>query len=124
MKSAYKCTDVAEKLKSEFDKRGLKPTPTMKAIGLGENTLRNFQTSMPKADTLAVIADYLDVSVDYLLGRSPRVVAVSAPVEDQDTAFMMHLFSMLDKEKRGWIIAQAQMYLASDTDKEKAAALV
>lgn len=38
-------------------------------IGLGKNTLTNFKTSMPKADNIAKIADYLCVSVDYLLGR-------------------------------------------------------
>ncbi len=32
--------------------------------------MSNLKTSMPKADTLAKIADYLDCSVDYLLGRT------------------------------------------------------
>lgn len=32
--------------------------------------MANLKTSMPKADTLAKIADYLDCSVDYLLGRT------------------------------------------------------
>lgn len=41
------------------------------AVNLSTATFSNFRTSMPKADTLAKIADYLDVSVDYLLGRSP-----------------------------------------------------
>lgn len=39
-------------------------------IGIGKNTMANLKTSMPKADTLAKIADYLDCSVDYLLGRT------------------------------------------------------
>ena len=39
-------------------------------IGIGKNTMSNLKTSMPKADTLAKIADYLDCSVDYLLGRT------------------------------------------------------
>ena len=33
-------------------------------------TMANLKTSMPKADTLAKIADYLNCSVDYLLGRT------------------------------------------------------
>lgn len=32
--------------------------------------MSNMKTSMPKADNLARIADYLDCSVDYLLGRT------------------------------------------------------
>ena len=39
-------------------------------LNMGPNTMSNFKTSMPKADTLARIADYLDCSVDYLLGRT------------------------------------------------------
>ena len=39
-------------------------------VGLGFNTMANMKSSMPKADNLARIADYLDCSVDYLLGRT------------------------------------------------------
>ena len=40
-------------------------------IGLGKNTLSNLDNgSMIKADSLGKIADYLNVSVDYLLGRT------------------------------------------------------
>ena len=39
-------------------------------VGLGFNTMSNMKSSMPKADNLAKIADYLEVSVDYLLGRT------------------------------------------------------
>lgn len=40
-------------------------------IGLGKSTLSNLENgSMLKADSLGKIADYLNVSVDYLLGRT------------------------------------------------------
>lgn len=39
-------------------------------VGLGFNMISCMKTSMPKADNLAKIADYLDCSVDYLLGRT------------------------------------------------------
>lgn len=40
--------------------------------GLNKNMLQTMKNrgSMPKADNLAKIADYLDCSVDYLLGRT------------------------------------------------------
>lgn len=49
-------------------------------IGLGQNTMANLKTSMPKADNLAKIADYLSCSVDYLLGRTdnPKINTNSA----------------------------------------------
>ena len=42
----------------------------LKEVNLGRNTMANFKTSMPKADNLAKIADYLDCSIDYLMGRT------------------------------------------------------
>ena len=40
-------------------------------IGLGKNVMSHLDNgSMIKADSLGKIADYLDVSVDYLLGRT------------------------------------------------------
>jgi hypothetical protein len=47
--------------------------PVKKMLGdvnLGLNTMSNMKSSMPKADNLAKIADYLNCSVDYLLGRT------------------------------------------------------
>lgn len=35
--------------------------------------MSNMKTSMPRADNLAKIADYLGVSVDYLLGRTDNL---------------------------------------------------
>ena len=45
-------------------------------IGLGRNTISHMDNgSMLKADSLAKIADYLNVSTDYLLGTTPTVQA-------------------------------------------------
>ena len=41
--------------------------------------------SIPKSDTLAKIADYLDVSVDYLLGRVDTPEVVNLPKQLLDT---------------------------------------
>lgn len=109
MNNAYKCSDVAANVKKELDKRGLKPSPTMKKIGLGENTLRNFQTSMPKADTLAKIADFLEVSVDYLLGRS-----IPAPAElPDDAAELLSIFNRLNPQMKALLLSMAHNVLNS-----------
>lgn len=67
----YNSSEIAIRIK-EVARQGNIPVKKMLAeIGLGPSTMNNFKTSMPKADTLAKIADYLDCSVDYLLGRAP-----------------------------------------------------
>jgi transcriptional regulator with XRE-family HTH domain len=56
------------------------------SIGLAKNTISNMKSgSMPSADKLCLIADELDVSVDYLLGieKTPlEPIALKAPKSD------------------------------------------
>lgn len=66
----YNSNDIAKRIKQVAKIRHIKTTDMFESIGLGKNTLTNFKTSMPKADNLAKIADYLNCSVDYLLGRT------------------------------------------------------
>ena len=66
----YKSDIVAEKIKILSKSKGIKLKKLLEDVGLGYNTMSNMKTSMPKADHLARIADYLNCSVDYLLGRT------------------------------------------------------
>lgn len=66
----YISNDIAEKIKLSAKSKGVSVKKLLEDVGLGFNTMSNMKTSMPKADNLAKIADYLDCSVDYLLGRT------------------------------------------------------
>lgn len=66
----YISNNIAEKIKTTAKEKGVSVKKLLEDIGLGFNTMSNMKTSMPKADNLAKIADYLDCSVDYLLGRT------------------------------------------------------
>lgn len=66
----YVSADIAKRVKAFAKSKKMSISRLMLEAGLGENTLSNFNTSMPKADNLAKIADVLGCSVDYLLGRS------------------------------------------------------
>lgn len=50
--------------------------------GLSKNTLSSMLNggSTPKSENLAKIADYLDCSVDYLLGRTERIQMAPDPL--------------------------------------------
>lgn len=52
--------------------KGTKPNPLAKEIGISSGTLTKWKTQnvLPNGETLKKIADYLDCSVDYLLGRT------------------------------------------------------
>ena len=66
----YISTDVAERIKEMAKVRSISVKQLLEDVGLGFNTMSNMKTSMPKADNLARIADQLNCSVDYLLGRT------------------------------------------------------
>ncbi len=68
----YNSNNVAERIKELSKKRGVSVKKLLEDVGLGFNTMANMKTSMPKSDNLAKIADYLDCSVDYLLGRTDK----------------------------------------------------
>ena len=64
-------------------KNNFKPNTVAKAIGLSTATATKWKNgSVPNGDALSKIADYLDCSVDYLLGRTdtPQVVNLPEPL--------------------------------------------
>ena len=68
----YNSSDIADKIKLIAKSKDISVKRLLEDVGLGFNTMSNMKTSMPKVDNLAKIADYLDCSVDYLLGRENR----------------------------------------------------
>ena len=55
--------------------RGTKPNPVAKEIGISSGIVTKWKSTgtLPNGETLIKIADYLDCSVDYLLGRTGEV---------------------------------------------------
>lgn len=65
----YNSQEIAERIKTAANNKNAALGAMFAELGISNNTLHNMKNSMPKADTLAKIADYLGCSVDYLLGR-------------------------------------------------------
>lgn len=69
----YESAKVAETIKTIAKVRGIQLKDMLSSLNLNKNTLSNmYNGSMLKGDSLARIADYLDCSVDYLLGRTDK----------------------------------------------------
>jgi len=65
--------NFAERMRSLSKEKGLKKTEVAKGIGLDRSTVTNYESGKrnnPTAETLQRIADYFDVSIDYLTGKS------------------------------------------------------
>lgn len=66
----YNSQNVAKRIKELAKDKKILIKDMLTDIGLGINTMANMKSSMPKADNLAKIADYLECSIDYLMGRT------------------------------------------------------
>lgn len=60
---------VFERIQKLAKQRGVAMGKLALSLGFSENLFYRWKTSEPKAVDLEKVADYFDVSVDYLLGR-------------------------------------------------------
>lgn len=88
-----------------------------KALGLGNGTIVKWDKSSPSADKLQKVADYFDVSVDYLMGREPSdetqemleylhknpemrvLLSSSAKLEKEDLEAVVAIVRRMNKER-------------------------
>lgn len=67
----YVTQDIAERIRLQAKKREIKMREMLSQCELGINTISEFAKGKQiSCISLAKIADYLDCSTDYLLGRS------------------------------------------------------
>lgn len=67
----YEAEHLGERIKARAKDKGITLKTLWEACGLGRGTMSNLADGRSLAhDSLARIADYLDCSVDYLLGRT------------------------------------------------------
>lgn len=69
----YTTQMVRDRIEIICNQKGVKPTTAAKESGAGQSAVANLKRgSMLAADSLAKIADYLECSVDFLLGRTDK----------------------------------------------------
>ncbi|HEL0683177.1 TPA: helix-turn-helix transcriptional regulator [Streptococcus equi subsp. zooepidemicus] len=66
-----------EKIKELADKQGISLNQLEEKLGFSRNTIYNMKKSTPNVERVSRIADYFNVSTDYLLGRTdnPRIAS-------------------------------------------------
>lgn len=100
--------ETFEKIKELAKKRGKSLGQVEEDLGYGRNTLYKIKNSTPNAERIAEIANYFNVSTDYLLGRTENPViakddkanAYLGPAETElVAAFRNQTQNMTDEEK-------------------------
>lgn len=90
------------------------------ALGYSKNTLYRLKTQTPGADKLKKIAEYFDVSVDYLLGLTDNPSRISQPATEGN-GFLRIDLSGVPEEDKDTVVEQLETFknfLISETAKE------
>ncbi|MFJ7951577.1 helix-turn-helix domain-containing protein [Lysinibacillus sp. NPDC096418] len=61
-----------DRVKELSEQRGENLKIVAQKLGFSENAFYKWKTQSPKSETLEKVADYFDVSIDYLLGRTDK----------------------------------------------------
>lgn len=62
--------NLLERIKKLCNQRGISVYQLEEKIDIGRNTIYQWNKRTPSTDKIQKVADYFDVSVDYLLGRT------------------------------------------------------
>lgn len=74
-----------EKIKELADKQGISLNKLEEKLGFSRNTIYNMKKSTPNVERVSMIADYFNVSTDYLLGRTDNpAIAGNSHVNEPD----------------------------------------
>ena len=76
--------ETFEKIKELAKKRGKALGQVEEDLGYGRNTLYKIKNSTPNAERIAEIANYFNVSTDYLLGRTDNPAIAGGGSEPDD----------------------------------------
>jgi putative repressor-phage-associated len=74
-----------EKIKELADNHGISLTKLEEDLGYSRNTLYKLKSQKPNAERISEIADYFNVSTDYLLGRTDKPTIAS---DDKTNAYL------------------------------------
>ena len=73
-----------EKIKELCQKRGISINSLEETLGYSRNTIYSMKSKKPNAERLQEIADYFNVSTDYLLGRTDNPAIAGGGSEPDD----------------------------------------
>ncbi len=107
-----------EIVKDLCEKQGISLNTLEEKLELGKNSLYGLKRNQPSAERLQQIADYFNVSTDYLLGRTenPNIAKdgdASSPLDLRDIAAQSMLFDgkPLSEEDIDFITAVLEAHL-------------
>lgn len=113
---------VFERTKEIANKRGLSLADLETKAGLSDKSLYKWKKSNPSSDNLQKVADVLDVSTDYLLGRTNQMNSYDSSNKTtdiaDDTLIMAFDGKPVSDETREKLLEYARFIMAEKKGKE------
>lgn len=108
----YKSSEVADRLRAVAKLRGVTMKDALHDADLSFNLMTNMRRSMPNATSLAKLADRLECSVDYLLGRTTELTTAGTGQAggglSENSREMLALFEQLPERQQLTLIGRLQ----------------
>ncbi len=112
------------RLKELRKERGLTQTEIAEGIGTGQSNIRRWEVGevLPSSEFVIRLADFFEVSADYLLGRSDDFGNVSvqtvAPALTEEETEILTAFRAMTHSQRIRLVAYAEGMLENSTKKK------
>lgn len=107
------------RLQEVCNSKDIKLTNLVTELGMSQGNLSKWKKGgMPKADTLARIAEKLGVSVSYLVGESENIEKAPTPRTSVEAMYIAELANGLPDQKRKEAVAYL-LALQKEADSEK-----
>lgn len=114
--------NIVERIESLARDNEINITPLENKLGFAHGTIRSWATRQPTASKILTVANYFDVSVDYLLGRTDDPHGFDACADDSIFQLRRAVSKMtVTDKKRMMDILKAGFEYAfeDDTNKDK-----
>lgn len=108
------------RLKNARDNKGVSQTQVYKDTGINNKTLSGYERgiSEPDVDTIKILADYYNVSLEYLLGKSDTLNSPKNTKEDNDIS------TTLDRMKKQLATSDSLMFDGQPATEEQVQAIL
>lgn len=116
----YYAVEIAQRIKGLAKEKEITIKDMLIEIKLNKNSINTLSNgSMIQCDSLAKIADYLDCSVDYLLGRTPqKKYSIDSSTLSLNEQTMLKTFCQLSLLDQHAAIKHLQFLLSESSDKQ------
>lgn len=97
---------MIERIKALCSEKKLTIQKLEAATGLSNGTIGKWGKASPKADSLAAVAEYFGVSMEYLLTGKETAPAREEPELSEDEVILLTAFRSLTEDQRRFVLRQ------------------